>query len=261
MKTHICEVCGKETDGSYGSGRFCSLSCRMTFIAKKSADAKKQHSFAKPNARSKYGTWKCNYCNFIGQTRRELEQHKHDMHNVHKAWNKGLTAETSDVVKRTRDSLRKTITAGKFNSYWKGKHIPREIVAKQSATRIKNGNSGGPYGGGRGKKGWYKGFWCDSSWELAWVIYSLEHNIKFERYHGFFKYEFNGKVHKYYPDFLLEDGTIIEIKGFSTAQWNAKVSQLPKNVKLVLLNKEMIQPYLKYVTEKYGKDFVRLYEK
>lgn len=31
----ICEFCGKEHDGSYGSGRFCSKSCRMKFIASK----------------------------------------------------------------------------------------------------------------------------------------------------------------------------------------------------------------------------------
>ena len=28
-----CEVCGKEHDGSYGSGRFCSRSCGCKFSA------------------------------------------------------------------------------------------------------------------------------------------------------------------------------------------------------------------------------------
>ena len=27
----ICENCGKEHDGSYGSGRFCSKSCAIAF--------------------------------------------------------------------------------------------------------------------------------------------------------------------------------------------------------------------------------------
>ena len=31
----ICEFCGKEHDGVYGSGRFCNKSCRMKFIASK----------------------------------------------------------------------------------------------------------------------------------------------------------------------------------------------------------------------------------
>ena len=32
MKKLVCEYCGKEQDGSYGSGRFCSKTCRLSFI-------------------------------------------------------------------------------------------------------------------------------------------------------------------------------------------------------------------------------------
>lgn len=35
MNTYICENCGKEHDGSYGSGRFCSKSCKASFNVKK----------------------------------------------------------------------------------------------------------------------------------------------------------------------------------------------------------------------------------
>ena len=28
---------------------------------------------------------------------------------------------------------------------------------------------------GYGKHGWYKEYWCDSSWELAYVIYNLDY--------------------------------------------------------------------------------------
>ena len=31
-------------------------------------------------------------------------------------------------------------------------------------------------GAGRSKSGWYKGYYCNSSYELAWVIYSLDNN-------------------------------------------------------------------------------------
>ena len=34
-KVYICENCGKKHDGSYGSGRFCSKSCKCAFNAKK----------------------------------------------------------------------------------------------------------------------------------------------------------------------------------------------------------------------------------
>ena len=39
-----------------------------------------------------------------------------------------------------------------------------------------------------------------------------------------FEYEFEGKKHNYYPDFKLEDGTYVEIKGYSTSRWCAKLN-------------------------------------
>ena len=66
-------------------------------------------------------------------------------------------------------------------------------------------------GSGRSKSGYYKGIYCGSTYELCWVIYSLDHNIQFNRFPGMI--EENGL--KYYPDFLLDDGkTIIETKGY-----------------------------------------------
>lgn len=34
MKKFVCEVCGKEHDGSFGSGRFCSKSCASVLGAR-----------------------------------------------------------------------------------------------------------------------------------------------------------------------------------------------------------------------------------
>jgi len=91
---------------------------------------------------------------------------------------------------------------GKSNGRCKDPIKELERRKKISETSKLRGSIGGRrHGSGRGKQGWYKGYWCDSSWELAWVIYSLDHNIKFVRYNGYFEYEFNGKIHKYYPDF------------------------------------------------------------
>ena len=112
---------------------------------------------------------------------------------------------------------------------------------------------------GRGKQGRYHGIWCDSSWELAWVIYQEEHHIKFKKYHGYFEYEFDGKTHKYYPDFEFEDGTIVEIKGYWSKQWQAKLDQLPKDKRLLILGKNEMIPILEYVKTKYGDDFIKLY--
>lgn len=70
-----CENCGNEHDGSYGSGRFCSLHCRKSFIAKKV----KNRSHARHNT-SPYGTWKCKYCLEVFLTRKSLKDHMHKFH-------------------------------------------------------------------------------------------------------------------------------------------------------------------------------------
>ncbi len=116
-------------------------------------------------------------------------------------------------------------------------------------------------GCGHGKKGYYKNIWCDSSWELAYVIYNLEHNIKFERNKQFFNYEYKGKTRKYYPDFKLDDKNFVEIKGFKTELDKVKFEQFPKNLTLIVLEANDLKEILFYVKEKYGNDFIKLYEK
>lgn len=42
--------------------------------------------------------------------------------------------------------------------------------------------------------------------------------------------------------------------------WKAKVEQFPQDKTLVILYKDEMKPYLEYVVNKYGKDFISLYE-
>lgn len=93
---NICKVCGKEHDGSYGSGVFCSDHCRRVWIGHCGIEkAKRDGTFSArmeavrknaPRRRKPYGTWKCEYCGFIAETRRDLDQHiidaKHRTKNV-----------------------------------------------------------------------------------------------------------------------------------------------------------------------------------
>lgn len=69
----ICEVCGKEHDGTFGSGRFCSDHCRKAFAG----SSKRRTGYKRP---SKEGGWKCLYCGLIFRTRKELDQHKKEAH-------------------------------------------------------------------------------------------------------------------------------------------------------------------------------------
>jgi hypothetical protein len=117
-------------------------------------------------------------------------------------------------------------------------------------------SGGARRGSSRGKHGWYKGIWCDSSYELAWAIYQLDHNIPFTRNTQSYEYTFNGKQYRYYPDFI-QDGKIIEIKGFVNEQTLAKIKSVPN---LIVLMRNDLQKEFDYVIRKYGKDFIKLYE-
>jgi len=111
-------------------------------------------------------------------------------------------------------------------------------------------------GSGRGKSGWYKGYWCDSRYELAWVIYQLEHNYPFERNKVEYEYEWDGKIKKYLPDFI-QNGVTIEIKGFINNQTQAKIDSVPN---LKVLSKPDLKNEFEYVENKFGKNFIELYE-
>lgn len=112
---------------------------------------------------------------------------------------------------------------------------------------------------GRSKCGNYKGFYCRSSWELAFVIYNLDHNINFIANKKGFKYIWDGTEHTYFPDFYCPDtDTYIEVKGYYDKKAQEKTKQFKGNL-LVLQNSDM-KPYLEYVVEKYGSNFISLYE-
>lgn len=113
-------------------------------------------------------------------------------------------------------------------------------------------------GAGAPLSGWYKGVYCNSSWELAWVIYQLDHGIQFSRNTEGFPYTFNGKARLYYPDFKMGDGSYSEMKGRGSDQWEAKKAQFPHKLH-VLFAKEM-KPIFAYVIGRYGSDYIRLYD-
>lgn len=181
---------------------------------------------------------------------KSFDPNKNTRGKYKKPWNKGLTKETSDVVQQYVNTRKEGNSYGTFS----GKKHSDKTLNKMKA----NPNCGGyRKGSGRGKSGWYNGYWCDSSWELAYVIYNLEHGISFERNTEKFKYEFEGETHMYLPDFI-EEGKYVEVKGYSTDQWEAKELQFKHD--LLVIYKEEIKKYLKYVVDKYGKNFVDKYE-
>lgn len=120
----------------------------------------------------------------------------------------------------------------------------------------------------------YEGLDFDSSWELAVWIYAKDHSLDIEREPIMFEYEVNGKVKKYFPDFKLNED-LIEVKGdhfFKNGKmicpfdeslndiYEAKHQCGLKNKVKFWTSKEM-QNILKYVEDKYTKDYLELFKK
>lgn len=106
--------------------------------------------------------------------------------------------------------------------------------------------------------GWYKGFWCDSSYELAYVIYNLDMGIGFQRNTKKFPYKHNGKNGYWIPDFVLDNGTYVEVKGRVTEKVKAKFRDFTEP--LIVLTKKNLKEVFRYVIKQYGENFANLYE-
>lgn len=183
-------------------------------------------------------------------------------------WSKGLTKDTDERVKHISESVKKAVKnckeEGKKWSLGKAKteEAENERRRKISETMKKNPKAGGiRKGSGRGKKGWYKGYFCDSTYELVYVIYNLDHNISFKRADISYTYTYNNQEHLYYPDFELKDGTLVEIKGYMTGQTYAKINAV-KDRKLIVLQEKDLEYAFNYVKENYEYDELKdLYDK
>lgn len=170
-------------------------------------------------------------------------------------WNKGLNKNNNESIKRCSNTLKTRFQQKQYKNFGLGiaKTPERELERKRkiSATLKANPKAGGLRpNSGRSKKGWYKGFYCRSTYELVYVIYNIDHNINFSACKRIYTYEWNNTVYKYYPDFELEDGTIIEIKGYSNAQTEAKINAVKDRPIQVLYLKDLIYAF-NYVNTTY----------
>lgn len=228
----ICENCGIEHNRKSNSNRFCSLKCARSFSTK--------------------------------SKRKEINR-KVSL-TIKEKIKRGETVGCFRVALNKEDIYCKCCSKFLFNKVRKKENYYCKKCSYTSSEYISNlkkgiaGKVGGQrYNSGRGKMGWYKNYWCQSSYELAYVIYSIDHEIKFKRNSKSFIYEFEGKMHRFYPDFILEDETYVEIKGYVSEQWKAKLEQFPEHLTLKVLYRNEMQNILSYVIDNYGKDFVNLY--
>ena len=128
----------------------------------------------------------------------------------------------------------------------------KQQISKKLSDSL-TGKTGGPRkNSGQGHKGYYKGIWCDSSYELAYVYWCIENNISMLRNKKRYSYVWNGKEKGYYPDFIA-NGELVEIKGYANEEVESKMSQCSD--KLTILRKHDLTEHLELVTMRYGKKF------
>lgn len=122
---------------------------------------------------------------------------------------------------------------------------------------IKTKQGGYRKGSGRSMHGYYKGIRCDSSYELAFLIYCLDHNINIKRCEKIYKYIYEDKEHLYFPDFIINN-TIIEIKGYHNDLVDIKLNSV--NHDIIILYKDDLKICFDYVVDKYNINQNKIYQ-
>jgi hypothetical protein len=223
----LCEKCNKKHKGIYGSGRFCSSLCARTFSS------------------------------LINRTERNLK--------ISKAIKQKLL--NGDKVGFCKIDFNKKVNKKceicKCNTLNNKRFCSQKCQTVNWSKKVNShpNNLGGyRQNSGRSKSGYYKGIFSNSTYELCWIIYRLEHNLFVKRFEGFLT---NGKL-KYFPDFILDDNkTIVEIKGFEDKEKVKAKTKLAKSLgyKVILLYEKDLQKEFKFVFNKFGtKDFKTLYD-
>ena len=82
--------------------------------------------------RSPWGTWKCNRCGQIFETRAKLFEHGKIVHPYIRSWNKGLTKETSSIIANQAKRCHQHYADGKFKVWCDGQHLSDNMKDKIS---------------------------------------------------------------------------------------------------------------------------------
>lgn len=129
---------------------------------------------------------------------------------------------------------------------------------KRFCCRSCNPNMGGyREKSGRSKSGYFKGMYSGSTYELAWMIYQIDHDIPFGRFDK--KLTLNDV--SYIPDFI-QFGKIVEIKGYEDDRVQSKIEVARwHGYDVLLLKKDDLKKEFEWVRTKYGvKNIYELYD-
>lgn len=235
----------------------------------------------------------CKYCGKECKNKNSLLQHEvrcklnENRIPIYLPYNVGNGGKTKGYITINKDNVEKHVSKDKLDEYinngWKlgcAEHTLQKIKEtskscnhpgkcsdeikendrKKRISESMKGNTNWKFNKrhGNGKKGHYKGIYCDSTWELAFLVFYTEHNLFIERTKEKREYVFNNEVHMYCPDFKTDEG-VIEVKGRIDKKAIAKHEQHPD---IIVYDKYKMKEILEYVTNKYGKEYWKvLYDK
>lgn len=231
---HVCEKCGIIMTEKFGPGRFCSRKCANSRKFTEETNQKKREA-----------------------ARLYTQEHPEALSRKYLLDAQKLRVEY-DKNPNSCKICGKNIP---YNIRYRGS-CSLECLQKLRSQQAKDNIAVGGYreGSGIGKHGYYKGYKCDSTYELAYVIYNIDHNILFER--SSYKYLYvaiDDSVHTYYPDFI-QDGFIIEIKGYMNENVYRKIAAV-NDYPVKLLRYSEIKPMIEYVQKTCNvKDISKLYD-
>ena len=265
---HTCEKCGALITEKYGSGRFCSKACAnsrkhseesrnkvsTSLKAKHVTSTNKLKAIEKYNTSPKY----CKHCGIIIPYENRRQKYCSAGCRAHKE------QPFIDKVKKPARycpicnlEISQETPWRKFCSNEcsrKGKSLIRKNLFAEG--KIQHANVKGIY-----KYGTYKGFYCDSSWELAFIMFCLDNSIMICRNRTeSFCYTYKGSNHRFFPDFKIGD-KFVEIKGRKTGEVDSKIACIPNGISFEILYYKDMKFYISYAEEHYGKDFYTLYDR
>ena len=161
------------------------------------------------------------------------------------AWNKGLTKETDERVRKNAESRVVSYQVGKSIRRTGDLNVSRRIEVKQKISQTcltKSRNGEWHKSLAKNMHYSYNGVDLDGKWELYYAIYLDEHDIDWKRCSERFPYQFENTIHYYTPDFYLVDSdTFVEIKGYETEKDRAKWEQFPEDKNLLILKEKELR--------------------
>lgn len=212
MNKIICPECGKSITPNNITKHLNSKSCKNEKLC---TILKVDESW-----KTKNGLYSCPHCN-LEYTKHGIASHIWRTHGKGKhfvpsgisktAWNKGLSKNTDDRVKRNGEAISKTLKLQISNGTYTPK-IMGEDARQKLSERQSEHNSGG-------RTKWFKinDTYVQGSWERDCVLKFNEFGLIWNKVKKemMIKYQINNKTKTYTPDIILPTlGIILEIKGY-----------------------------------------------